>query len=817
MKNIQNILVASIFFIMSSCGDDYNDTKLQDRINKLENQIWQIEKLCQQMNSNINSLQIIVLALQEKDYITGVLPVVQENEIIGYTISFTKDKCITIYHGKDGNNGDTPQISIRKYTDGLYYWTLDGVWLRDTSGNMVIAQGENGLTPRMKIEDGYWWVFYGLDEQWIKLDKAIVESESVIIKEITSDADKVYFTLLGGEVMTLPKYKKMSVEFAEGNELLFDENESKEIHYTINSDMEVVVKAELLNNDNSYTLHTNVTSETSGTLVIKANQLATNQIIVSVSNGECTITSAINVASKPLLDAITIYISEAGTLPELLKKYDGGIITTLKIVGLLNESDIINLKNLKQLSILDLEDVNLECLPAHAFWRNHSLECISLPKMLKGIDEFAFSSCDNLNKVLIPSSVTTIGQSAFSNCSNLKEVNISLGVCSIGYAAFKGCSSLKNVNIPSSVTTLGESAFSSCSSLSEITIPSSVTIIGRYAFERCYSLKEVSIPLGLTAIEQGTFEDCNKLNEVNIPSSVTTIGQSALRGCTGLSKISIPSSVNKIEDWAFCECSSLKEINIPLGVTVIGQNAFKGCNSLSEVTIPSGINRIEGWTFYECRSLKKVTFSKYSHLTTIGGAAFYGCSSLEEIIFPPSLNTIEGTAFGGCSSLEEIALPSSLTTIESTAFCDCSSLRELVIPSSVTAIYDGAFSGCSNLSKVVIDAPINTIESKTFYKCSRLKDVHILSDNITLIGELAFYGCDISEFIIPSHVTSIEYAAFYGCKNLSSIYCKALVPPSIDRCAFSNCEHLYVPETAIGRYSRADEWGEFKKIEGLNF
>lgn len=109
------------------------------------------------MNTNISSLQTIVTALQNNDYITEITPVMQDGIEIGYTIRFNKSNPITIYHGKDGQNGTdgsdgkpgadgqdghTPVISVKQDTDGVYYWTLDGKWLTDDSGNKSKPRGQ---------------------------------------------------------------------------------------------------------------------------------------------------------------------------------------------------------------------------------------------------------------------------------------------------------------------------------------------------------------------------------------------------------------------------------------------------------------------------------------------------------------------------------------------------------------------------------------------------------------------------------------------------------------------------------------------------
>lgn len=145
------LYIATLLF--ASCSDEYDDSALTGRVDNLENRVAKLEELCKQMNTNISSLQTIVTALQKNDYVTNVTPIMQNGKEVGYTITFSKSNPITIYHGKDGQNGTdgedgkpgvdgedgknghTPVIGVKQDTDGSYYWTLDGDWLTDDSGN----------------------------------------------------------------------------------------------------------------------------------------------------------------------------------------------------------------------------------------------------------------------------------------------------------------------------------------------------------------------------------------------------------------------------------------------------------------------------------------------------------------------------------------------------------------------------------------------------------------------------------------------------------------------------------------------------------
>lgn len=191
----------------------FDDSHLWDSINSLNSRVERLETICDKMNTNISSLQTIVQALQTNDAIKSVTSLPNGE---GYTINFVSGKSINIYNGRngtngadgtdgkdgqDGKNGVTPVISVKKDIDGIYYWTVNGEWLI-VDGNKVKAvgtdgadgengtdgkdgedgvDGENGLdgtdgkdgiTPKFKIEDGYWYISYDNELSWKQLGKA---------------------------------------------------------------------------------------------------------------------------------------------------------------------------------------------------------------------------------------------------------------------------------------------------------------------------------------------------------------------------------------------------------------------------------------------------------------------------------------------------------------------------------------------------------------------------------------------------------------------------------------------------------------------
>ena len=169
----------------------YDDSALQGQIGSLsgqlqdyESRLKELERITAQQNTNIGSLQTIVTALQDKDYVTSVAPINEGDKVVGYTITFSKSGAVTIYNGKDGY---VPVMGVKQdESDGQWYWTVDGEWLRDSDGDKVRASaadgedgqpgapGQSGVTPQLKIVDGYWYVSYDGGKTWEEDRKSVV-------------------------------------------------------------------------------------------------------------------------------------------------------------------------------------------------------------------------------------------------------------------------------------------------------------------------------------------------------------------------------------------------------------------------------------------------------------------------------------------------------------------------------------------------------------------------------------------------------------------------------------------------------------------
>ena len=210
---------AALFAVVALTSCKYDDDDLWNSVHGLENRVAKLEELCKQMNTNISSLQTIVTALQNNVYVTGTTPLMKDGKEIGYTITFSKGNPITIYHGKDGQDGEdgtTPTISVKKDTDGVYYWTLNGEFIV-VDGGKIQAEGKdgtngtNGTTPQFKIENDYWFVSYDNGANWTQLGKATGEDgvggDSMFSGvDYETSTDYVIFTLSNGTQIKLPTW-----------------------------------------------------------------------------------------------------------------------------------------------------------------------------------------------------------------------------------------------------------------------------------------------------------------------------------------------------------------------------------------------------------------------------------------------------------------------------------------------------------------------------------------------------------------------------------------------------------------------------------
>ena len=199
-------------------------------------------------------------------------------------------------------------------------------------------------------------------------------------------------------------------------------------------------------------------------------------------------------------------------------------------IGSFNEKDLV-------IPPVTPEGFEIIAIADKAFFRNSTIESISVPESLKAV-----------------------GKAAFAWCSSLKAVKLGL-LISIGDRAFMGCDRLSNVDFGSKLCSIGEKAFAYCPSLISVALPATVQRLGISAFEGCRALRRVILPLSLKMLENGVFYACGSLCRVDMPQKLEYIDEYAFAYCTSISELDLPAHT-VINGLAFYECGNNRSIKV---------------------------------------------------------------------------------------------------------------------------------------------------------------------------------------------------------------------------------------------------------------
>lgn len=182
----------------------YDDSSIKERVTNLEEDVAELQRTVSTLNTTVTGLGTIVTELQKGDYITAISEVKEDETVIGYTITFSSSKTITIYNGKDGA---TPAISVKKDDDGVYYWTVNGEWLT-ADGAKVPA---TGVAPQLRVVDGVWQVSSDGGSTWTNVE--VSGASGVIFKSVEVGDASVTFTLADGTTFSVPKLGAFALVF----------------------------------------------------------------------------------------------------------------------------------------------------------------------------------------------------------------------------------------------------------------------------------------------------------------------------------------------------------------------------------------------------------------------------------------------------------------------------------------------------------------------------------------------------------------------------------------------------------------------------
>jgi hypothetical protein len=678
----------------------------------------QLKTLCNQINTNISSLQSIVEALQKNDYITSCTPLMENGVQIGYTVTFAKSGSIIIYHGKDGVNGadgkdgadaHSPALGAKKDTDNILYWTLDGEWLTDENGDKIAvhgrdgqdgvngsdgkdgengkdgADGNDGIAPQLKIENGYWYVSTDNGATWTNLGKATGEDGkdgangadgkdgingkdgASFFQSVTQDGDYVYLTLTSGEKISVPKHLALSIAFTETEDIRVLADKTYSIGYTITgADENTVIKA--LAQD-GFRAVVRKTDNATGTIeVTTPSTILPTEILVFVTDGkERTIMRSIN-----FVEGVIIIASNTYTVG-----YGGGTVevplsTNIDYTVEIPEADKswISLAARQSVVMRD-ETVVFNIAANNTLTARYSAvklvdalgitgETILITQKAGSAQELNIATAGSLETIITADKKDTIEELTLTGTLNTFDFDFIRTMSNLHLLNLSG---LNNTTLPASCL--------ANSTIATVILPLKLTAIPNRAFYQA-AITSIYIPETVETIGDYAFYQCKATTgNLVIPDATTYIGEYCFTESTFDGTLTLGSGVQTIGQYAFSGCADFTgDLIIPDSVTTLGESAFRTCKGFNgKLVVGNGVTAVPQYAFYQCSGLSG-TITLGENIETIESFAFYDCKNLTgNLIIPDKVESIDKYAFYRCTGFNGyLSLGKNIKTIENYVF-----------------------------------------------------------------------------------------------------------------------------------------------------
>lgn len=581
-----------------SCTE-YDEVAMWNKNEDMGSRLAALEELCSQLNTNIVSLQQIVEALQGSDYVTGVVPVVENGETVGYTISFSKSGPVTIYHGKkgeNGQNGTTPVIGVEQDTDGLYYWTLDGEWLTDDEGSKILAQGMAGKSAyELAVEKGYrgtldeWLAslngsngddgksayelavengYQGTEEEWLASLKGSAGDQGddgVTPKLEVRDDGYWYISYDNGQ--TWNKLGPATGDPGEDGDSMFSDIDVSDPDYLVLTLAETGASIKLPYYKDKFDLLFVSGSDRVKEMSVYCGPGATAEVEYELTNPlnvqvaiECISHSGYEVAVDKSAKKITV---SAPDDPAAITDPESEIL----VFASDDERTVMRKLVVKQVKYIDYKATR------QLDWEKSSVNPRFWGEDCKFLDEQStYDSATGEGRWAYTGTVIYITDAAFSGEAGLQEIVIPASVVEVGRNLWN--------------ETGGGGAFQNCTALTSVVFEGdNLSKINLNTFNGCSALSSIELPESLEKIEYNAFDDCSALKSIVIPDKVTYIGEGAFNYCTGLQEAYIGDGVTEIAAKAFAECTALKTVVIGKSIQRIGDQAFNTRSSWDQMTL----------------------------------------------------------------------------------------------------------------------------------------------------------------------------------------------------------------------------------------
>lgn len=746
------LLIFTMLATLIGCGQ-YDDSELKSDINDLKSRMAALEKQCKNMNENLTSLQTIVDAIQKQD---GIVSVTDLPDGQGYSVKFVSGKVIYLYNGKNGTDGVTPKISVRKDSDGIYYWTVDGDWLI-VDGKKVRAVGLDGkdgqsgndgkdaVTPQLKIENGFWYISYDNGNSWNKLGKATGENgkdgqdgdgffKSVTVEDgyavfVMNDSEQTTLRIPIAGVSTVSSIKYVPESLDGVVKVRYSKIDGK------NVPVDIVIKFEVM-------------PQGAVDYIVKNWKEVLTAKAIYASSTKASIGDFVTMNIKDVVggeDNIIVVTINAKSLDDLFFSTDIPVAANLRLAVKMNGSESISSDYLPLSPLLSYDQI-IE----YTTVTGDRMDYGSLFEFKRGDSALSLTDSHVGNAWRIYIEGSPVERNLFSCIFNKRSYDDYIG--NYNY-------DLKSLSFVTPIE-LEALSFSESGSLilADLSNVNTENVIDMFRmFQGCYSLTS----LDLSSLDTRNVTNMGMM--FGVCSALTNLDLSGFdtRNVTNMSEM-------------FFYCTSLASLGLSSfdtrNVTDM-KRMFEECHSLTSLDLSSfytrdvaNMNRM----FLNCKSLTSLDLSSFdTRNVTDMEFMFGGCSSFTSLdlsSFDARSVTNMYCMFSGCSALASLDLSSFDTknvTDMSLMFQNCQSLTSLDLSSfdtkNVTDM-NYMFSSCSSL----VSLDLSGFDTKNvtgmycmFYDCNSLTSLNLsnfsISENCLVSGmfhnctnlkEIIMRGCD---------------------------------------------------------------------------
>ena len=695
--------------LLAACTPELNNQALKDRLDQHDKDIAELQKdvktlqdAVSKINSNIEGLDKIVKALEKNVYVKSVTDVKDTaGDVIGYTIEFTDNSKITIYHGEDGDQGDkgdkgdkgdqgdkgdkgdkgdAPVIGVKE-SGGVYYWTLNGEFLQDGEGHPIPvtgndgapgapgANGTDGKTPQLRINEGNWEVSYD-GETWTVVGPAQTAAESVdvVFSGVKETKDQVVFTLTDGSKLAIDKLVEFSLKIDDSSSIDVVEGATTTIPYTLSGvgsgDSRVDAVA-----SGDWWAEVDATDASSGTLKVTAGKEEKAKVIVYAVDGKGrsdirslvffggSLKATAPVADSPAAggDVIVPVVTNVNYQVEIEEGAQYWISYNItKVDELHNETLTLTVEKNNtpdtRSGLVQLKDMSGAVIQEFTI------------KQESGVYEYPdFEDSSFKSWVLYNSPAADYndnGKVDASEAAKVTELNISSN-----YTSLKGIEcfyNLKKVTI-SATANLTALDLSKNKKLEQLTISKSYgtqTVLATINLSDLHALKTISIG-GMTAVETLTLGNAPALTGVHAYNTALTALD--VTGCPALESIS---------------CYGAKIASLDLSKNAKLSTASVGCTTLASLTLPE--EPVLASLSIDNALFTELDLSKLTKLTSFAAAA----TKLETIDLSnsPLLTSFSVGSYGTGASNSLKVVDMRKATKLSTVSLYSNALEEVIVP-----------------------------------------------------------------------------------------------------------------------------------------